>query len=419
MIRAAPSWRSPDARTLDDQSSPCGAFAHAHARPGRLLRGRGDPGAVHGGRQRPVPLYVVYQHEWGFSAVTLTIVFAVYVAGLLAALLIAGALSDHVGRRPVLVLAALGEIAALALFLLAGGVPMLLAARLVQGVATGAALSALSATLVDLNPPHAPARAGIVASAMPASGLAIGSLGSGALVQFAPAPTRLVYALLLAGTVLALVVVAVLPETSARRPRRAGLARAPARRPRPPATRASQADPDHRRELVTDRPVPLARPLGRGQRVRDGEPPGRRHRGKPAVRRRGNDRRANAEIANDGRAPVGGGAARRWPGDHAGRLGTGMVALAIAGTLASGVGTGAALLASLGTLAGLVTPAERSELFAVMYLISYAALSIPAVIAGFAATAAGLRPTAIVYGIVVAGLAILAFAFQSCRPRAA
>ena len=367
----------------------------------------------------PSPLYVVYQHEWGFSAVTLTIVFAVYVAGLLTALLIAGALSDHVGRRPVLALAALGEIAALVLFLLAGGVPMLLAARLVQGVATGAALSALSATLVDLNPPHAPARAGIVASAMPASGLAIGSLGSGALVQFAPAPTRLVYALLLAGTVLALVVVAVLPETSARK---AGALASLAPRLGVPA--------HLRRELARLIPIIVASwsliglYLSLGPSVAASVFATANHlvggivvsllcgaAGMTAVLMR---KLRTTVVLQWAAALLAVGLAITLAG-----VGTGMVALAIAGTLVSGVGTGAALLASLGTLAGLVTPAERSELFAVMYLISYAALSIPAVIAGFAATAAGLRPTAIVYGIVVAGLAILAFAFQSCRPRAA
>ncbi|MDX6315722.1 MAG: hypothetical protein QOF44_5186, partial [Streptomyces sp.] len=50
----------------------------------------------------PSPLYVIYQHEWSFSATTLTTVFAVYVVGMIAALLVLGALSDHIGRRPVL-----------------------------------------------------------------------------------------------------------------------------------------------------------------------------------------------------------------------------------------------------------------------------------------------------------------------------
>src|SRR3954451_17811700 len=50
----------------------------------------------------PSPLYVVYQHRWGFSATTLTAVFAVYALALLLALLTVGGISDHVGRRPVL-----------------------------------------------------------------------------------------------------------------------------------------------------------------------------------------------------------------------------------------------------------------------------------------------------------------------------
>ena len=166
----------------------------------------------------PSPLYVVYQQEWGFSAVTLTIVFAVYVVGLLASLLVLGALSDHVGRRPVLALAITLEALALVLFMTAGDVTLLLLARVIQGIATGAAMTTLGATLVDLNPPHAPGRAGVVNSSAPTTGLALGAIGCGALVQFAPAPTRLVYALLLGGAVLAAGVVAALPETSARRP---------------------------------------------------------------------------------------------------------------------------------------------------------------------------------------------------------
>src|ERR1700750_2564649 len=61
----------------------------------------------------PSPLYVVYQQQWGFSASSLTVVFAVYVAGLVAALLVFGALSDHVGRRPVLAAAIALEAVAL------------------------------------------------------------------------------------------------------------------------------------------------------------------------------------------------------------------------------------------------------------------------------------------------------------------
>ena len=150
----------------------------------------------------PSPLYVVYQQLWGFSAATLTVVFAVYVVGLIAALLVLGALSDHVGRRP-----GAGR-RHRARGRLARALPrppvtsrVLLVARLLQGIATGAALTTLGAALVDLNPPHAPGRAGLINGIAPVAGLALGALGCGALVQYAPAPTHLVYALLLAGMV--------------------------------------------------------------------------------------------------------------------------------------------------------------------------------------------------------------------------
>jgi MFS family permease len=55
----------------------------------------------------PSPIYPLYQERWGFSVTMLTVIFAVYVAGLLGALLTVGSLSDHLGRRPVLVAALL------------------------------------------------------------------------------------------------------------------------------------------------------------------------------------------------------------------------------------------------------------------------------------------------------------------------
>src|SRR3979409_1368200 len=101
----------------------------------------------------PTPLYVVYQREWRFSDTTLTVIFAVYVLGLIGSLLVLGALSDYVGRRPVLAAAIALEALAFVLFFIAGNVTVLLVARIAQGIATGAAFTTLGATLVDLNPP--------------------------------------------------------------------------------------------------------------------------------------------------------------------------------------------------------------------------------------------------------------------------
>lgn len=161
----------------------------------------------------PSPLYVVYQARWHFSASTLTVVFAVYVFALLAALVVTGSLSDHIGRRPTLLAAGAVQIASMITFAFADGVGWLAVARILQGIATGIATGALSAWVVDLQPDDRPGLGATVASITPAAGLAFGAIGAGLLVQYAPAPTRLVYWLLLAVFVGGLIAVLAIPET--------------------------------------------------------------------------------------------------------------------------------------------------------------------------------------------------------------
>lgn len=59
----------------------------------------------------PTPLYSTYAAEWRFSSITTTVVFGIYAVAVLAALLVFGSLSDHIGRRPVLVTAIAGQAA--------------------------------------------------------------------------------------------------------------------------------------------------------------------------------------------------------------------------------------------------------------------------------------------------------------------
>src|SRR5579875_1869425 len=151
------------------------------------------------------PLYDVYQATWHFSAITLTAIFAVYVAALLAVLLVAGTLSDRVGRRPMMAVAMLAEAAAAGAFLSAHGVGALYAGRLLQGVATGAGVGTAGAALIELQPSHRPALGGTVNAGGSMAALAVGALGASALVQYGPAPTRLVFWLLLAASLLAVV----------------------------------------------------------------------------------------------------------------------------------------------------------------------------------------------------------------------
>jgi MFS family permease len=139
----------------------------------------------------PTPLYRIYQAKWGFSAATLTAVFAIYVLFVLATLLTVGSLSDHIGRRPLILAAIAVDVAACVLFLLTRGPGLLFAARALEGIAVGAMCNTLGAVLVDLRPRGSLAPP--LSSNAPNAGLALGVLLSAVLVQYGPAPTQLVW----------------------------------------------------------------------------------------------------------------------------------------------------------------------------------------------------------------------------------
>ncbi|MGW6900070.1 MFS transporter [Streptomyces sp. NPDC054919] len=162
----------------------------------------------------PTPLYAIYQQHWGFSPITITVVFGVYALAVLISLLVVGKISDHVGRRPVLLAALSAQAAAMVIFVTAGGEGALLAARVVQGLGTGAALGEIGAGMLDIDP----RRGGFLNSFAPAVGTAGGALVSGLIVQYLPVPTRLVYVVLLGVFVLQALGVLALRETVSRKP---------------------------------------------------------------------------------------------------------------------------------------------------------------------------------------------------------
>ena len=151
------------------------------------------------------PLYPVYQRQWRFSPTTLTAVFAIYVLFVLITLLLFGSLSDHVGRRRVIAVGIAIEVASCVLFLLAGGVGALFAGRALQGAAVGLTTGAVGGELLDLRPNGG--LAPLVTSLTASAGLAAGALIASALVQYGPAPTHLVWWLLLAVSVLGIAAV--------------------------------------------------------------------------------------------------------------------------------------------------------------------------------------------------------------------
>src|ERR671937_2275951 len=149
------------------------------------------------------PLYRIYQAQFGFSATTLTLLFAVYIAVLLLTLLFLGSVSDHAGRRPVMLAGLIVGAAAGGVFLSADALELLFAARALQGVAAGLLAGTASAALHDLRPDGRATP--VVSSAAPTGGQALGAIGASALAQYAFAPTHLVWWLILAAFAIGIV----------------------------------------------------------------------------------------------------------------------------------------------------------------------------------------------------------------------
>ena len=114
----------------------------------------------------PSPIYPVYAAEWHLTPLMLTAVFAIYVAGLLVTMLVAGRLSDHLGRKPVLFTGGLLLVASLVLFTRADGLAALILDRIVQGVAVGLLIGALGAALIDHSLERFPSLVGVLNGAV-------------------------------------------------------------------------------------------------------------------------------------------------------------------------------------------------------------------------------------------------------------
>jgi len=142
------------------------------------------------GTTEPTPLYAFWERSYGFGAIVTTLVFATYAVGVIAALLFAGRDSDVNGRRPVLMACVALSALSSVLFLLANGLPMLFAARLISGFSAGLAAPAATAALVDLAG-AAPLWSRVVPGAVNLLGLGIGPILGGVLAESAAHPTRL------------------------------------------------------------------------------------------------------------------------------------------------------------------------------------------------------------------------------------
>lgn len=360
----------------------------------------------------PTPLLVVFEQQWHFPAWVLTVAFASYALGLLAALLVAGSLSDHIGRRPVLVGSLLVELGAMVMFVFAPDIGWVIAARTVQGIATGAATSAFSASVVE----HAPERhkklGTIITSIAPAGGLGLGALLTGAAVQFSGHATAIVFTALAVIMVVGTGVAAFSAETVSRRPGATS-----ALVPRVSVPRAA------RREFLAGIPVHMAAWMLAGlfmglapTIIRDllGLHSGLLNGATAFVEP------AAAAVAGLflGRLTsrrtvfVGGTGVLLGTAVIEAGVATGMLSLLWVGGVIGGVGFGASFSGAIRTIAPLVPPHQRAGLFASIYLVAYLSFGVPAIIAGLLIAPVGLQGTVLGYGVAILVAATLGLVTQ-------
>ena len=148
-------------------------------------------GALFAGSTVLTPLYVIYKQQFGFSQISLTLIYAVYVLGNFAALLLFGRLSDEIGRRKIAVTAMLVAIISALIFLFARGIASLYAGRILSGLAVGIGAGTGTAWLAELIGGEDKTRATVIATATNFLGLGVGALTAGVLAEYLPSSLRL------------------------------------------------------------------------------------------------------------------------------------------------------------------------------------------------------------------------------------
>ena len=364
----------------------------------------------------PSPIYPLYQERWGFSVTMLTVIFAVYVAGLLGALLTAGSLSDHLGRRPVLVAALLVAATSTAVFWAANGVGPLLIARVVQGVATGTATGTLAAGLVEFAPEKRPHLGSTMTAVSTGVGMASGAGIVGLLVQVTTRPDAYVFPVLTLAFVILAVAVLATPEPHSRR---AGM---PSLRPR------VSVPQEARPQFLASVPAIVAGWSVTGMflalipslvttvlHVRFGAAGGL----SIAVLFLANTAGGLAAVRHTPRVSILLGAVCLTVGCAGLAAALALTSLIVfgIGSVIAGLGVGLTLNGTLRVIGAATSAQARSEVFSAAYMISYLAVSIPSLAAGLLARRWGLEGTAYLYIAFVAVLSVLA-TVHAARPQA-
>jgi Major Facilitator Superfamily len=315
--------------------------------------------------------------------------------------------ADYVGRRPVIVASLVIVAGGCALFLAARGIGLLFVARALQGVAVGLATGGLGAALIDLQP-EGSGLAPVATSTGTLLGLGTGALGTSALVQYGPAPTHLVWWLLLGASLAAAVAVLATPETAPK----GGAARASLRPRLAVPTEARQT-------FAVAAPCLIAVWAFNGLYLSLGPSLVAQVVGSPNLLWGGlaifllTAIGSAATVVFRAVSP----ATTMLFGCLALVVGSGVTLAAIETTAAAALLTGAAVagggfgagfLGAYRALTALAAPNQRAGLIAAVFTLSYLAFSVPVVIAGLATTHFGLHLTALVYCGTLTVLAAMA-----------
>jgi MFS family permease len=353
----------------------------------------------------PTPLYEHYDEIWHGTALSTTIAFGIYAGAVLAALLSLGRLADHIGRNQVVLAALAGQAIAVVLFATAGSFTPLLVGRIVQGLATGAALGSLGAAMIETD--RGPGT--IASAAAPGAGTGLGALIAGLVVAYLPWPTHAIYVLLLIVFFAQAVAVTRLPQPG---PRRGGaLASLRPQIAVPVAARAT---------FASAAPVLFAVWALAGFYGSLG----------PALSRQLADSNSVA-LGGVGLFILAGVASvttillRNVSGDRTMAIGIATLIVGIAGTITAieigtitgyflatavaGIGFGAGFQGGIRTVTPLAVPAQRTGLLSAVFLVSYVGMGAPAVIAGYLVSRGdSLTSVAAGYGAVLLVLAAAA-----------
>ena len=389
------------------------ALARAHRKPRRLQGTRAlillasVIVALLAGSAAPTPLYAIYQAHWGFSSITTTIIFGIYAVSVLVALLTLGKLSDHVGRKPILLVTLFVQVAVMIVFANAGDVSVLLVGRVIQGIATGAALGAIGAGMLDIDP-----KRGQLSNAVaPGIGTGSGALLSALLITYLPAPTQLVYYVLAAVFLVQALGVSFMRETVRRVPGALASLKPEIKLPR--AVRG---------HLLAAAPVLFASWALAGLYGALGPALVAKLAGSASTVLGGLILVAFAGVASAlvitlrNTAPIKvmtAGIVALLAGVAVTllALGTGSLPLFFVGTAIAGLGFGGGFQGGIRIVVPLVQPHERSGVLSLLYVISYLGFGVPAVVAGVLTVhGPGLLGAAGIYGAAVIVLALLALA---------